>query len=172
MKARRAPTAKQLYSHAIHEAGHVVCILNFGHPFKFVEIGDAPHELLDGSMGSRWGRVHYGDPEELPMVSAREEIVELWGGMAAQKIHRPRNNWVYYMLTGGMEDVRIIKVVRDKHNNNPRTKWLITDEYADRQLKDMAVTILKRDWDKVIKIADALIVRGKLTYAEVQEVLQ
>lgn len=156
------------YMAAIHEAGHVVATLALGHRFNFVELGKAPIQRLDGTMSTRGGRVNHEGNDEL--ISFHDEVVELWSGIAACKILRPKNNWFYYVLTGGMQDIACIKVSREKYNANPRGRFVVSEAYTDR-MKMTAVGLLKMHWSSVIKVADALVVRRHLTYDEVKEVL-
>ncbi len=154
------------YMAAIHEAGHVVATLALGRRFNFVELGHAPHKLLNGTMSTRGGRVNYGDDP----VSFYDQVTELWGGMAAQKIFRPKNNWLYYILTGGMEDIACIKAAREKYNADPRGEFIVGAGFTEN-MKMTAVALLKIHWLSVIKIADALVAKRRLTYDEVMGVL-
>jgi hypothetical protein len=151
---------------AIHEAGHVVVTLALGRRFNFVELGKAPHKLLDGTVSTRGGRVNHGDEP----ITLHDEVAELWGGVAAQKIFRPRNSWAYYGLTGGTEDFACITAVCDKHNADPRRKFKADEAFTDR-MSTTAVALLKANWSWVIKVADALVAKRHLTYEEVISML-
>jgi hypothetical protein len=154
------------YKAAIHEAGHVVVALGLGRRFNFVELGEAPIRLLNGTMSTRGGRVNHGDEP----ISFHDEVVELWGGVAACKIFRPRHNWFYYILTGGMEDMACIKAAREKYNADPRGKFIVGAGFTEN-MKMTAVGLLKMNWPSVIKVADALVAKRRLTYDEVIDVL-
>jgi hypothetical protein len=133
---------------AVHEAAHAVAAIVLGQPFEFVEIAE---RTLDDGRECR-GRVHYADLN--PIYPA----VELAMGYLAGPIAEARcshQSLCGILLGGGSDDYFHTKEALEdsRHSYDDAETWT-------RQL-------VTKNWGAIVAVANDLIGRGRLEYAEV-----
>jgi hypothetical protein len=151
----------QLQQTAVHEAGHAVIIVVQCRRFGFVEIGDASHILGDGTVGTRLGRIHH-EPDEF--ITPRQETMELWGGVCAERLLKPHRSWLQLILNSGLADLEEINRTMKEF---PRDRTIPSED----ELIRATTQLLKENWQFVMAVVNALLERKRLFYYDVMRLL-
>jgi len=135
---------------AIHEAGHVIALIRGNHKFSYVTIKPAANDQYD-----TYGHVAVPAP-----VAASPRV--LLAGMAAEAVNLGRKRtipfWVY------------VANASDRDKLGPFERALSAKDMQN--IERMTVQFIRDEWHNVLRIADELVARETLTYADVHRVLR
>ena len=166
---RQAKTARQRRVAAYHEAGHVVADVCQGLHVVGVTIVPNSTSLAHVSTPGILGYNTQGD-KTVRRSLGRAQIVALYAGAAAVRVHDPDEPWV-----GREKDDKEAFELSRKYNVLPRNMAYVGDashwEYLGK-LERKAEKLVRSNWLAVEALAQALLERNTLTGEEATEIVR
>ena len=152
---------------ATHEAAHAVVALSVGRRFRAIELfsdADAPGVVTaDGTRALSCGRI-WPEDNLIRWEEITDDILMRMAGPAATK-RRTHESWLAILLFGsGKSDYEsAVESASDPY-------WCEDPKEYVWAFRPQATKLVKTHWDKITRVADALVARGYLSYDEVQAI--